>query len=305
MTLLYGTCHLKDELVSSFSYFLIVIVIISILFLCCYSRARRFNFDSGKLNHHHIFFFFSLPSIIHNHNKIEDEIKMLRLLTQRPLIRPLNTPSTSCIIQKTLFNTSSILRNNNQQQQHKPKVEVHQYKPQVDVSQHPIFKRLPKSLHKYAANFANTPVSHVTSFLILHELSAIAPLFGFWYLFHSLDFVPPHLPQWLTENGVDFIKLMAERNGWDFSTQDGTKWLVEGAASYALVKVLMPVRAALSLVLMPWFANTFVIPLTKIFRVFARKPNAAPPQSVWEEDLTQGPKRKQIKKPQDPNRPQL
>jgi hypothetical protein len=78
----------------------------------------------------------------------------------------------------------------------------------LDIRNHPIFKRLPTSLHKYAINFIHTPVSHVTSFLILHEVTAIVPLFGLWGLFHYLEVGSMGMPDWLVEKGVHFIERM-------------------------------------------------------------------------------------------------
>lgn len=174
----------------------------------------------------------------------------------------------------------------------------------VDLSSHPIFKRLPKFLHKYAVNFINTPVSHVTSFLVLHELTAVVPLFGLWGAFHYLDYTPM-MSDWLMERGIEFIKKMGERNGWDFSTPEmGYKLIVQGAASYAIVKTILPFRAAFSLLLTPWFARHFVVPFTRIFRIFKRnKPQKVPDEKIWDKDLKAEIPKKKLEK--DPNKPQL
>ena len=57
---------------------------------------------------------------------------------------------------------------------------------------------LPKSLRPYAERFRDRPVSHVTSFLILHELTAVLPLAGLVLLFHQTQWSPPGLPgEWI------------------------------------------------------------------------------------------------------------
>ncbi|KAI0525357.1 hypothetical protein F5B22DRAFT_335366 [Xylaria bambusicola] len=47
-------------------------------------------------------------------------------------------------------------------------------------------KRLQTSLH----NLRSAPLSHVGAFLVLHEITAILPIFGLTYAFHALDWVP-------------------------------------------------------------------------------------------------------------------
>ncbi|KAA8915128.1 hypothetical protein TRICI_002737 [Trichomonascus ciferrii] len=189
-------------------------------------------------------------------------------------------------------------------EQNKPGSKTEDAPQTVDLSSHPIFKRLPKFLHKYAVNFINTPVSHVTSFLVLHELTAIVPLFGLWGVFHYLDYTPV-MSDWLMERGIEFIKNMGERNGWDFSKPEaGYKLIVQGAASYAIVKSILPFRAAISLFLTPWFARHFVIPFTRIFRIFKRKkPQKVPDDKIWDKDLKAEIPKKKL--PKDPNKPQL
>lgn len=88
-------------------------------------------------------------------------------------------------------------------------------------------------------------------------------------------------------------------------TEEGARWIVEGAAAYAVVKLLLPVRAALSLYLMPWFAKTIVIPCTRIFRVFARKPKNVKPadEKIWEQELQTSVAKKTVDKQSD--KPQL
>ncbi|KAK5631161.1 hypothetical protein RRF57_006876 [Xylaria bambusicola] len=47
-------------------------------------------------------------------------------------------------------------------------------------------KRLQTSLH----NLRSAPLSHIGAFLVLHEITAILPIFGLTYAFYALDWVP-------------------------------------------------------------------------------------------------------------------
>jgi hypothetical protein len=75
--------------------------------------------------------------------------------------------------------------------------------------------RLPKFLHKYTNALGNAPITHITSFLILHELTAIIPLFGLAGYFHYTHW----LPAWFAEgawiaSGVERFGRYFKRKGW-------------------------------------------------------------------------------------------
>lgn len=144
------------------------------------------------------------------------------------------------------------------------------------IKSHPILKRVPKFLLPYTKNFINAPISHVTAFLILHELTAIVPLVGFWYLFHKYHWsVPMDLPSWAIEKGTKIIdKSMESFDYTNFSLADKARFIMEGAYAYVLVKTLFPIRIMVSLGLMPLFAKYFVVPFTRMFRR-KRTPKAA------------------------------
>src|SRR6266536_4903056 len=55
--------------------------------------------------------------------------------------------------------------------------------------------RLPRFLQHITTPLLSAPVSHVTSFLILHELTAIIPLVGLAVTFHYTNYLPP----WFSE----------------------------------------------------------------------------------------------------------
>lgn len=133
----------------------------------------------------------------------------------------------------------------------------------------PILKRIPKFLHRYTTRFMNAPVSHVVSFLILHELTAIVPLLSLWYLFHQFpDMLPSFdLPTWAIDKGTKIIDdAMNKYDFADYSINEKFQFIMEGAYAFVVVKFLLPIRLVVSLGLMPSFARWFVIPFTKIFK---------------------------------------
>lgn len=151
-----------------------------------------------------------------------------------------------------------------------------------------IYARLPPYLQKYTTGLRNAPVSHVVSFLILHEVTAVVPLLGLFGLFHYTDYVPlgylmDHYGSYVRDGLRRFEKYF-RRKGWFGFGQDDEeasksldgqngddkavleKWenaspkyriLVEVALAYTVVKVLLPVRIALSVWATPWTAGLF------------------------------------------------
>ncbi|CCE83438.1 Piso0_004013 [Millerozyma farinosa CBS 7064] len=162
---------------------------------------------------------------------------------------------------------------------------------------HPILKRVPKFLRSYTRNFINAPVSHVTAFVILHELSAVVPLVGIWYIIHNYNFgIPLDLPSWAIEKGTKIID--SSLKSFDFSTftlEDKAKFILEGAYSYAIVKSLFPLRIGFSLFFMPTFAKYFVVPFTRIFRF--RKHRKVPEAKPGIGSSTEKEEIKKLKKP--------
>lgn len=96
--------------------------------------------------------------------------------------------------------------------------------PQESSSQARLLKfvsRTPKFLQPWIAPIVNAPVSHVTAFLILHELTAIIPLVGLASIFHTTGW----LPSWLAEgkwvvDGTEKFGRYARRKGWVTEVQE-------------------------------------------------------------------------------------
>lgn len=164
---------------------------------------------------------------------------------------------------------------------------------------------MPRFLQRYTTPLRNAPVTHVTAFLVLHELTAIVPLFGLVAVFHYTDWMPPFISEgkWVAD-GVQKFGNYFKRKGWlgeeDKSVvrwwdrgegsvkivvecvHDGTaKCTIPGlthcrfATAYAVTKALLPLRLLLSVWGTPWFARITVVPVLSIVkRLFRRAPKA-------------------------------
>lgn len=105
-------------------------------------------------------------------------------------------------------------------------------------------------------------VSTVTSFFILHELTAIIPLFSVWYLLYNLN---------IMEN-IDFSNdLLTQCNeaiermvGDKYNEFDKNRLVVSGAFSYAIVKLLGPIRIIVSLWGAPYLGKYLFVPFVKL-----------------------------------------
>jgi Hypothetical protein FLILHELTA len=75
--------------------------------------------------------------------------------------------------------------------------------------------RLPRFLRKYTGPLLHAPISHVTSFLLLHEITAVVPLLGLAGFFHYSQWLPPYLSEgkWISE-GVERFGRWFRRRGW-------------------------------------------------------------------------------------------
>ncbi|CAH6719235.1 hypothetical protein CLIB1444_02S03928 [[Candida] jaroonii] len=155
-----------------------------------------------------------------------------------------------------------------------------------------ILSKVPKFMKPYTINFVNRPVTNLVSFLILHELTAIVPLIGIWYVFYKYDIsVPLDLPEWAINKGTKIID--SSLKSWDltdFTFNDKFNLIMKGAYAYVIVKMLLPVRLMFSFLFTPLFTRFFVDPITGIF---GRK--KVPPPVVTQQ--SQPVKPKKIEKP--------
>lgn len=75
--------------------------------------------------------------------------------------------------------------------------------------------RLPKFLQRYTTPLITAPVTHISAFLLLHELTAIVPLFGLAGLFHYSHWLPPYISEgaWVS-SGVEIFGKWFRKRGW-------------------------------------------------------------------------------------------
>lgn len=147
--------------------------------------------------------------------------------------------------------------------------------------------RVPRFLHRYTTPLLTAPVSHITAFLLLHELTAVVPLLGLAATFHYTNWLPPFFSEgaWVRE-GIERFARYFRRKGWLKSLDDegagkrdktwsfgegGVRIVVEFATAYAITKALLPLRLILSVWATPWFARISVIPFTNVVRRIFRR----------------------------------
>ena len=88
-----------------------------------------------------------------------------------------------------------------------------------------ITARLPKRLQKYTSALRGAPISHVVSFLILHEITAIVPVLGFYGLFHYTNYVPisyvsGYFGGYLREGVAKFERYFKRKEWFGFTNED-------------------------------------------------------------------------------------
>ena len=144
----------------------------------------------------------------------------------------------------------------------------------------------------------NSPGSYVVSFAILHELTAIVPLFGLTWAFHHYRWLPPWFAEgkWVVD-GVEKIGRWFRRRGWIAANEEAEieertragnartfekkedrvsnvwntgedvgRLVVEIGTAYAMVKFLLPLRIVLSAFWAPGFAKLCIVPLGRAAR---------------------------------------
>lgn len=78
-----------------------------------------------------------------------------------------------------------------------------------------ITSRLPKFLQGYATPLISAPLTHISAFLILHELTAVIPLFGLAATFHYTNWMPPFISEgkWVSD-GIEKFGNYFRKKGW-------------------------------------------------------------------------------------------
>ncbi len=76
-------------------------------------------------------------------------------------------------------------------------------------------QRLPKFLQRYTAPLVHAPLTHISAFLILHELTAIVPLFGLAATFHYTQWLPTYFAEGkIFSEGTKRFGNYARKKGW-------------------------------------------------------------------------------------------
>ncbi|CAR28623.1 hypothetical protein ZYGR_0S02570 [Zygosaccharomyces rouxii] len=162
-------------------------------------------------------------------------------------------------------NSSS--RNQNQNQQDRLHKIIAKSKILSKLNQNPRFA-------SYFARLSDAGVtSTVTSFLILHEFTAIVPLFGLWYIFYQLDLpeqyeLPLYFTDLLNRCGDAMEKLVGDKYASDL---DHNRLILAGAISYSIVKLLYPIRVFASLWGAPYVGRWILSPFRRIRSKYAKK----------------------------------
>jgi len=163
-------------------------------------------------------------------------------------------------------------------------------------------ERSPRFLRPSLTGLRKAPVSHIVAFVILHELTAVVPLFGLAGAFHYWRWLPPSFAEgaWVSGGMEKFARYfrkkgwISERDEreveqqrsygdagspesrptaleWFNAREDATRWVLEFATAYAVVKVLLPVRIIVSVWGSPWFARWAIIPIGNATRSVFRR----------------------------------
>lgn len=141
--------------------------------------------------------------------------------------------------------------------------------------------RLPRFLQRIVTPLRSAPISHITAFLLLHEITAVLPLLGLAAGFHYYNWLPPYFSEgkWVSEGTEKFGRYLRKKGWiteekksgrWWGRGEKGTRLVVELATAYAVTKALLPLRLVVSVWLTPWFARWTILPVTnRLGRLFS------------------------------------
>ncbi|QHS76689.1 Mrx11p SPAR_P02240 [Saccharomyces paradoxus] len=124
----------------------------------------------------------------------------------------------------------------------------------------------PKFSHYFNRLSEAGTVPTLTSFFILHELTAILPLFLLWWLLYNLDLSDDFkLPSFLNGLMESCHAAMEKFVGKRYQEcLNKNKLILSGTIAYVTVKLLYPVRIFISIWGAPYFGKWLLLPFQKL-----------------------------------------
>ncbi|CAF0859048.1 unnamed protein product [Adineta steineri] len=123
-----------------------------------------------------------------------------------------------------------------------------------------------KGWRRYIDQLKDRPASHITAFAILHEVTAILPFPLIYFPLKWLNigqYLP--IPIEYIQEGNKKINRVRTRYGFE-PLDESSMVLVNLSMTYAIVKILLPLRIGLSLMLTPWLASIITRSLSGLKR---------------------------------------
>ncbi|KAG1048811.1 hypothetical protein G6F43_008827 [Rhizopus delemar] len=117
---------------------------------------------------------------------------------------------------------------------------------------------------KYIQQFKNKPGSYLTSFAILHELTAVAPFPVIYYALEASSVKIPFSDSFV-EEGNKFVNKVRIHYGYEPLEADN-QTMIHLVTTYCVVKALLPVRLAASAAMTPTFAEKLISPSVQWIR---------------------------------------
>ena len=120
----------------------------------------------------------------------------------------------------------------------------------------------PRFAHYFKKITTSGTIPMVTSFFVLHELTAIIPLFTVWYILYNLNIMEnlEFSSELMTKCSNAIERLVGDK----CQELDKHRLILSGAMSYALVKMIGPLRIIVSLWGAPYFCRWLIMPFKKI-----------------------------------------
>ena len=187
---------------------------------------------------------------------------------------PIRTLHVTRCINREILNSNHPTAEDNTDRRPFPSKEAQKLKNIIDKSK--LLTRLrknPRFSRYFDKLLEASPIPTIASFFILHELTAIIPLFSVWYLLYNWNILGDiNLSGDFITQCSDAIERLVGTRASEFA--DKHRLIISGALSYALVKILAPARILVSLWGAPYVARWMVIPFRNFRNMLRGKSNA-------------------------------